>query len=236
MRRLDNIEPVLTDAFKDMVLALDKALQEQTIVGVTSERGVGFKFAVRRFAMKHYLKIVYASVEKYQSFHQVLCSLNEEISNLKFSDIDTRNTNLHMLTIALNKKLKHGDTALLVLDNCAFTPCQLQYFTRFLQNFQCHTGLLFRMNTKYIRRISGVAEKWEEPYSKLLKFTKHWKNISAIDDDDVRDIVASHGVSDQMITEDLVEASARNLSILNSHIERYLERKTKSSERLPTKK
>jgi len=216
------IEPVLTESFQTAVIVLEKAITEKRIIGVVSPPGVGFKFAAKRFAMKHYLRIVYANVEHTQSVHNVLCSVSQELSNMKFSNIDRRNTTLYQLILKINERVSEQDACLLILDNCNLTPTQLEYLIRFFTNFSKKIGLTFRMRLSYYKALKE-RKKLYPLYVKLFKVTDHWKRLSSPTEKEVVDICKAHGVNDKMIISDLVKTSKGNLTMLSKHIQQYFE-------------
>lgn len=243
MQRI-TIEPVITDAFSTTVLTLERAISRKRIIGVVSSRGVGFKFAARRFALKNYLGITYLNVEAAPSFSEVFGALDRSLCNIKFSDVDYKRTSIHTLTRKINEKIHLYDKCLLILDNCNLTPGQLKYFIRFLGNFNRSIGIVFRMNQGYFKELTGQAKKkkgesnnqgegskkWGDCYNKLLKVTDDWKEIPDPAKDEIEDICKVHGVNDPMIIDDLMAKSGHNLSQIKKNIDRYRELKTNKND------
>lgn len=230
MRKKEEIEPVLTDAFNRIVLSLDKAITERQVICIVGPEGIGFKFAAKRFAMKHYLKIIYANVEASESIQNVLCSIDRELSNVKFSNIDRKNCGLHQLTLRINNRIQSDDCCLLILDNFNLAPAQLSYFIRFLINFNKKIGLVFRITNDYYYQIKNW-KRWKGLYSKLYKVTDGWKGLLQLDRYELIDICKANGINDPMIIEDLINVSKGNLSIMKKHILRYLNLKHKVNEK-----
>lgn len=229
MRGTEEIEPVLTNAFNSTVLALEKAITQRKIICVVGPEGIGFKFAVKRFAMKHYLKIIYADVAISGVMHEVLCAIDDELSNVKFSNIDRRNITLHQLTLRINERIHSDDCCLMILDNCNLTPAQLGYFVRFLKNFNRKIGLVFRISNTYFQRLKNW-KKWKSLYNKLYEVTDGWKGLDELTKEELKDICKANGVMDQMIIDNVIIVSEGNLSILKKHIDRYQELKRKDHE------
>ena len=226
MRRSVEIEPVLTDAFNRIVLAMEKAITERKIICIVSPSGIGFKFAAKRFAMKHYLKIIYSNVEASGSIQEVFCSIDNKLSNIGFSNIDRRNCSLHQLTLKINERVQSNDCCLLIVDNCNLTPGQLRYFIRFLNNFNKKIGLVFRMSTTYHHKLKKW-KKWEGLYTKLYKVVDGWKGLDELTEDELIDICKSNGVKDEMIISDLIKVSNGDLSVMKKDMSRYFELKAK---------
>jgi len=228
MRTGVEIEPVLTDAFNRTVLALEKAITERKIICIVSPSGIGFKFAAKRFAMKHYLKIIYANVEASGLIQDVFCSIDSELSNVGFSNIDRRNCSLHQLTLKINERIQSDDCCLLILDNCNLAPGQLRYFIRFINNFNKKIGLGFRMSITYHHRLKNW-KKWKGLHTKLYKVVDGWKGLDELTEDELIDICKANGVKDEMIIADLIDVSKGDLSIMKKDMNRYLELKAKDN-------
>lgn len=233
------IDPVITDAFSETVLTLNRAISMKRIIGVVSARGVGFKFAAQRFALKHYLGIVYLNVEASPSFSEVFGCIDRSLSNIKFSDIDYKRTSIHMLTRKINERIHQYDKCLLILDNCNLTPGQLKYFIRFLANFNRSIGIVYRINQNYFKELTGntrkkkgtgTTKKWGDKYDGLVKVTDDWKEISDPNDDEVVEICKWHGIKDDMIIDDMLKKCGHNLSQISKEIKRYLEFKYQLNE------
>lgn len=239
------IDPVITDAFSETVLTLNRAITLRRIIGVVSSRGVGFKFAARRFALKHYLGIVYLNVEASPSISEVFGCIDRSLSNIRFSDIDSKRTSIHTLTRKINERINQYDKCLLILDNCNLTPGQLKYFIRFLGNFNRSIGIVYRMNQNYFNELTGnnrkrkgigTTKKWGDKYDGLVKVTDDWKEIPDPNEEEVVDICRSHGINDAMIIGDLIGKCGHNLSQIRKDIERYLELKHQEHEKKEDRK
>lgn len=142
-----------------------------------SPRGVGFKFALKFFAEKHYLKIIVCDVSYSATVNNVAVSLLEDLCNVKFTRINYKHVKLHDLVIAINEKLRLDDCCLLVLDNCShLKPSQVKYLIEFLKKFNRKTGFVFRMTEKYLKKMKRTAP---ESYVELYNVTDEWGILSA---------------------------------------------------------
>lgn len=213
-------DPVLTSTFNKTVVGLEKSLAQKKIIGFISPSGVGFKYAIERVARKHYLNIVVCNVHYSASIRRVMVSLSMELCNMKFSRINHKQLTLFELFLEINETLKTSKPAhLLVLDHCeSLRNAQLKYFVEFLKRFNRSTGLVFRMNTQYLRKVNR-----KEPtlYEELYKVVDDWRVLERPTDDDIHDICKSNGVTDREVIEGLTKRCGNNLSILKKHFDRY---------------
>jgi len=148
-----------------------------------------------------------------------MLSIHRELCKVKFSRVDYENVSLHSIVTAINEKIKTSDVNLLVLDNCEnLAAGQLRYFIRFLKRFNRQLGLVFRMNSQYIKK---MKRSWKNEYVELYKVVDDWAVLFAPETLEIIEICKAHGVNDQMIISDLVRACGGNLSILKKHLDRY---------------
>ena len=200
--------------------AFHQAIARREIIGVVSPNGIGFKFALKRFVEKHYLKVVYCNVRYSESTREVLVTLYRHLCNVKFSNMDYRKTTVFDLTRNLNERLRLGDNCLLCIDECSnLKPAQMEYFVQFLSDFNKPIGLVFRMN-KYYATVLSRNRKFQNSYKRLIKVVDNWRVLSSCTAEEVMDITRCCGVQDQMILNDLVGASRLNLTILAKQVER----------------
>lgn len=215
-------DPVLTNSFSKAVIGLEKSLSQKKIIGFLSPSGVGFKYAVKCLARKHYLNVVVCNVHYSASIRSVMLSLSMELCNMKFSRINRRQLTLFELFLEINETLKTSKPAhLLVLDHCeSLKNAQLRYFVEFLKRFNRSTGLVFRMNTQYLQKV-----KKNQPtlYQEIYKVVDDWRVLEKPTSDDIRDICISNGITDREVIEGLTKHCGNNLSILKKNLDRYHE-------------
>jgi hypothetical protein len=111
-------QPVLTKSFERSILGIHAAIARKLIIGIVSPAGVGFKFALRQVAKKHYLRIIVCDVSYAPNFKNVMLSIRRELCKVKFSRLDYNNVSLHSIVTSINESIKTSDINLLVLDNC----------------------------------------------------------------------------------------------------------------------
>lgn len=219
---MDKTNPIITTNLTKLLVTFNQAIVKKEIIGVVGPPGIGFKYAVRHFAEKHYLKVVYGNVKYSESIREVLLSLTKHLCNVKFSNLNYRETTLFDLTRILNHRLQIGDSCLLCLDNCSnLKPAQLKYFIQFLNNFDKPIGLVFRMNQHYVDRLER-SKDFTDTFHLLMKVVDNWRVLERCADDELQDIVSKFVKSNPMVATDLVNASNGNLSTMMIHIRRYL--------------
>jgi hypothetical protein len=211
---------IITENFSKLTLAFHRAIARKEIIGIISPHGVGFKFTLKLFAEKHYLKIIYCNVRQAESVQQVLLSLVRHLCNVRFSSIDYSNVSLFNLHRAINSRFSTEESCLLCIDNCDFRPAQLRYFIRFLQDFKKPVGLVFRMRERYTDKMIK-DRKFDGAYEELDKIVDGWGVLKPCGAEECQDIARSMGVSDTMLLEDLAKYSSGNLNILTKEIKRY---------------
>ena len=216
---IPEINPVLTQPFNKVVVAAKRAIVNREIIGIVGPDGIGFKYALKAVARKHYLKVIVCTVEHSQTIYNVLVSLNTAITNIKLPAIITqRPTSLFNVMHVTNTRIMNDDAALIVFDHCShFKKSQLQYFISFLRKYNRHTGILYRMTPTYVERIK---RRWNPEYKNLKKATSDWGVLEDLDDDDLREIVKAHGITDCMLVEDLVNNCENDVTILSQYIDR----------------
>lgn len=215
----DQESPVLTANFQKLLVAYRQAIARREVIGVVGPAGVGFKYTLKQFAQKHYLKVIYCSIKETESVQRVLVELCKHLCNVRFSNLNYRNTTLFNLVYVLNHRLKVGDSCLLCIDHCSnLTPKKLMYFAQFLNDFDKPIGLVFRISSRYAKKISG-GKNYIEAFEKLDKAVDNWRVLDHCTDDEVRTIASRHS-EDHMLISDLVKSSRGNLSILAKHLSR----------------
>ena len=175
--------------------------------------------------------VIYANVEAAPSISDVLCSIDEALSNIRISDIDRKRVSIHDLTRKINSRIPLYDKCLLILDNCNLTPGQLKYFIRFLRNFNKSIGIVFRLNLNYYNQLKRKNKKWQDLYDGLLKVTDDWKEVPGPSVEDIRDICIANGISDAIIIDDLIRKHGYNISRIRKSMDDYFDLKTKQYEK-----
>lgn len=212
-------EPILTGNFTKLLTAFYQAIARKEIIGVISPGGVGFKYTLKHFVAKHYLKVVYCNVRQSESIREVILELYKHLCNVKFSNIDYRKTTLFDLVRVLKYRLSLDDGCLLCIDNCDnLKPGQLKYFTQFLNDLDRPMGLVFRMNERYAIEIAK-NRKFQSSFERLSKVVDNWRVLERCSDTEIRDIAGRY-VSDITLVNDLVKATNGNLSVLEKHLVR----------------
>jgi len=167
--------------------------------------------------------MIYCNVRFSESIRQVFLSLYRELCNVKFSNIDYRKITLFDLTRVVNYRLGIGEECLLCIDNCEnLSRSQLQYFTQFLSDFDKPIGLVFRMNDRYIKKLT---RNYRDQYDQLIKVVDNWRVLESPSINEVQSIARAFDISDPMILSDLVNSSGCNLTILKKEIDRYVKLK-----------
>ena len=215
---MDN-QIVFTYNFTKLALAFNRAIVKKEIIGIVSPPGAGFKHALSRFCEKHYLKVVFCSVQYKQSIGHVILELFKDLCNIKFTNINCSQTNLHDLSRAINSRLRIGDSCLLCIDGCSnLTPSQLKYFVQFLKRFDKPIGLVFRMSETYVKKLERDS-RFKEIHLNLVEVVDGWGVLEQPTPDEMKAIAYSMGIDNPMIIEDLLESSRNNLTILKKNIE-----------------
>jgi hypothetical protein len=220
------MEPVLTKPFNKVLVAAMCAIKGLKIVGIIGADGLGFTFALSYVARKHWIKVVVCDVEYGQKLRNVLVSLNRMLSNIKLPRVTNKPASLHEVVQETNQRVRDGDAALIVFDNCSrLTRSQLRYLILFLRKYNRRTGIMFRMSPTYLK---SVKRRWPSDYKDLKKATDEWGVLPALEADDFRDVVRAHGITDTMLIDDLVNGCEEDLAILGRNIERVKKSLNKS--------
>lgn len=204
------------------------ARDNTSIVGIISPSGTGMKHAIAKILKRYPQERIILCDAKYSGDVREICvALIRVCSNVRFSNLNYRKTELFDLVRVLKDRMKKDvkGKPLIVMDNVwGLTNEHMKRLDNFLSVYGGTCGLVLRTNERALRKFKNA---YPETFDKFYNHTVNdWLVLKENTPKEIGQFITAYGINDKAFIEDLT-ARSKSFTFVKKVVDKYLKLQTR---------